>query len=166
MEAWIFRVFHQLDPGPPRVEDEADLEQPRDLTDRRPVGETLEPHARPLHPDLLEGSHLGAQIGEREPDVVDPGALGAPLRRLDEEHELDLAAARGVSAIGDGLAFHVPDVPADRLRRTRCRNRDLAQAGVGGARRLRSADEGGDGQDRERAGFGCHEVRSSTHRAN
>ena len=39
----ILVILHHLDASPPRVEDEANLEQPRDVAHGRPVREPLQP---------------------------------------------------------------------------------------------------------------------------
>ena len=74
-------VLYQLDPRPPRVEDEADLEQPRHVPQRRAVFEPLQPDPRSSDANGLELGHLGRQVGIGEGNVVDAGALAGAQRR-------------------------------------------------------------------------------------
>ena len=164
VEPRALAVFKELDASAPGIEDEAQLEEVRHVAERCAVRKALQPDARALHTDLLELGHFGRQIREREADVIDARPLRASGRRLEEEDELDDAAACGVAPVGHRLALHVLDVPPDALRRARRRDGNLVEGGLRRAGRPCPGSHHRERDDRERettrAGVPCHDVPS------
>ena len=135
MKSEIVFILDQLDPRAPRVEDERDLEQPRDVADYRSVVVSLQPDACAAHADRFELRHLGVQIRNGEADVVDAGALAAAAGRLRNEDEFHAVAVGGVVAVGERLAPQVLRVPLHSLGRAGRGDVHVVQLGRSSKRR-------------------------------
>tara|TARA_B100001123_G_scaffold414598_1_gene514237 strand:- start:1100 stop:1426 length:327 start_codon:yes stop_codon:yes gene_type:complete len=104
VEAECLWIFDQFDAGTPRVENESDLEESWHIPPSRPVLVALETDARSAHTYGFELGHFFWQVGHRESDVINPGALAATCGCLGDELDLYSIAVRGVTSVGDRFA--------------------------------------------------------------
>ena len=153
VESLVLRVLQHFDARAPRVEHEPVQEHARKLAQRRPVVEALQSHARTPHSHRLQLGHLGYDVGEGKPNVIDARPLRAAHRGLDGEDQLHAVAVGGVWLAGHSRAVEVPAIPAHGFRRAGGGDLDVMQF-RGERRRCRDGPGQGGESDCAQAGHG------------